>query len=207
MARLDRTDRAGRNIIRAWNRPERESTEGKHGTKAESEGQAENIGVRDSETVHSMVCNQFWAQVGMAWRAANYGSGAKIPMLKILPSPLADEQQGFLQDAAKALITDRNTGPVFQDYIDKPKLLDRTEVPRVSEEEAQKAKTQREEDAKAMLQMQSEFTKSAQEGIVPEGKGPPPDRAKQMGLPTKSALELVALAKARTRRYAGNGRH
>lgn len=140
-AHLRRVESSHRNIIRGWGRPERESTEGKHGTKAESESQSERIGIRDCELVHAEKCRQWDRQVGAGrtgvWRLTNYGPDS--PILRTVPTPLADEQQEFLQKLQIALATDTRTGPDYGINIDKRGLLAKTEVPLLPQDQVDKA--------------------------------------------------------------------
>lgn len=196
---LERLDHTYKNIIRAWKHPERESTEGKHGTKAESKGQAQDIGVRDCEATHQMICSQWDAQQMAYWRLTNYVSkyGVKnTPKLKTVAAPLADQQQEFLQEVADALITDRNTGPVTQTYINVPKLLEKVEIPQVSEEEQQEAQEKLDEQSQ---QKNDAMAQSASDGKVAASA----DRFDQMGL-----VKANAIARIRARYPVnGNGRH
>lgn len=197
-AGIQRLDYRNQQIFFAYRRPPREAQEGKHGTNAESKSQAENVGVRDSEQVHQDRCTEFWNQVGKTWVKANYGEGPKIPVLKIQAAPLADQQQGFLQESVISLLTDRMTGPQIQDHIDQRKLLDDVEIPMVDEDTAAQNKTDREAQ---------EAAQNAPQQANPAGQPQPainPDRAAQMGVEPANARAV------RLRRKAGmngNGKH
>lgn len=142
LAHLARLDMSDRNIVRAFGRPERESTEGKHGTKAES-GVHGAIGTTDSERLHSNVCQQWDAQILETWRITNYGKDS--PLLKTMPAPLSDPEQEFLQEVTNTLLSDRMTGPDVAVQIDKPALLSRVEVPTLKGAELKKAITDQQE--------------------------------------------------------------
>lgn len=124
---IKRSDTCDKNIIRAFFHPERESTEGEHGTKAEAGVHNQSIGVLDCEATHASLCQQWDDGPTAAWVMARWGKRA--PRLRLTPAPLADAQQEFLQGVTNTLFADRNTGPITQQYVDVPKLLERTEVP------------------------------------------------------------------------------
>lgn len=138
---LDRLDMCNRDMIRAWHRPERELTEGKHGTKAESETQGA-IGTTDTELVHSRICRQWDQQVTRRWQLTNFPNSEGI-VIRTKPAPLSDPQQVFLQKMAEVLATDTNTGPEFLDNIDPRALAVRTEMPVVDEKTAAANKVER----------------------------------------------------------------
>src|ERR1700733_1653719 len=168
-AERSRLDHLDQQIMYAYGRPPRESTEGQHGTKAEAESHAENIGIRDSETVHQERCDEYWNQVGMVWRRANYGDDDKTPVLRIEAAPLADEQQSFLQEGVISLLTDRMTGPEFLDHIGQRDLLGKVEMPMVDEETAKKNKAAR------IAQQQSQNPPGGSGDVPPNGDNPDVD--------------------------------
>lgn len=140
-ASTDRIDKCDRNMIRAYHRPERESTEGKNGNKAESSVVGQ-LGVMDTELVHDSQIRQMDAQLMKYWKAASF-KGAENIILRTVPAPLSDPQQEFLQKFAEVLATDTNTGPSMLDNIDTRGLLVRVEAPVVSQEDAQKSAADR----------------------------------------------------------------
>jgi hypothetical protein len=189
LSMLSRLDHCYKNMIRSWLHPERESTEGKFGTKAESGTQGQAIGVRDCEATHARLCQQWDDQVTATWRLTNYSKDA--PTIKCVAAPLADQQQEFLQGVADALIVDRNTGPLTQTYINKPKLLERVEIPQNTPEEQQV------EEAEIKAQQQQEQqTQQANQKVSASA-----DRFEQMG------IDKTAVMARLSRRVNGNGRH
>jgi hypothetical protein len=148
LAHLARIASQDRDIFRAWHRPEREATEGQHGTKAESETQGE-IGTTDSELVASMILGQFNQQVMDRYLVTNYGPDA-AGTLYVKQAPLSDPQQVFLQDLAKVIA--QNTGPAGElllQMLDKRGLLNRTEAPVLSDEDMAKEQAKQEAAQKA----------------------------------------------------------
>jgi len=136
MAHLERIDKLDTKIMRSYCRPEREAMEGQHGTKAEA-GTQGAIGTLDSEFIASQAMQQYNRQVLSRWAVTNFGADA-AEVVGLVQAPLSDPQQQFLQDFAKALAQDTNTGQDFQANVDQRALLDRVEVPMVSKDDAQK---------------------------------------------------------------------
>jgi hypothetical protein len=128
IARLDRLDKE---IFRAWHRPEREAMEGLHGTKAEA-GVHGQVGITDSEKVHSDFLRQFNKQVVNRFLVTNWGPDA-ADTIYFKPAPLADPQQTFKQDVATALLNSPTAGPQMQANVDGRRLLKETEVPLLPE--------------------------------------------------------------------------
>lgn len=131
LAAIARLDRLDKEIFRAWHRPEREAMEGLHGTKAEA-GVHGQVGITDSEKVHSDFLRQFNKQVLNRFLVTNFGPDA-ADTIYFKAAPLVDAQQTFKQDVAKALLGSPTAGPQMQANVDGRRLLKDTEVPLLPE--------------------------------------------------------------------------
>lgn len=145
-AHMKRMDQLDRNMIRAWHRPEREGTEGQHGTKAEAGAHAQ-VGITDSELLHQSICEQWDAQVVAAFVRTNFGE-QWVGCHQTTPAPLADTQQDFLQKLYIAISSGQNPDPEILASIDNRALGERVEIPLLSEEDtAAKVQQQKEDQA------------------------------------------------------------
>lgn len=149
-AHLDRLDRLDRSIIRAWCRPEREATEAEHGSRADSQSHGQ-VGITDSELVHSNICEQWDEQVTRRWELTNYGH-EWVGTLKANPAQLSDPQQEFYQKLYLQLVADPDTGQDTALDIDERALAGKTELPLRDPEEVKK-------DRAALADQNAEKTK------------------------------------------------
>lgn len=147
MAQLARADRCDRDIMRSWHRPEREATEGQHGTKAEA-GAHGQVGITDTELLHAMYCDQWDRQVTRRWELTNYGAAA-VGTLRTKPAPLADAQQAFLQRVWEDIISGQMPDAEALASINVRALGDRVEVPMLDEGATAAKLKQKKEDAAA----------------------------------------------------------
>ncbi len=131
VASIQRLDRLDKEIFRAWSRPEREAMEGEHGTKAEA-GVHGQVGITDSEKVHSDFLRQFNRQVVNRFLVTNFGPDA-ADSIYFKPTPLADAAQGFKQQIAAALMASPTEGPAVAANLDKRRLMKDTELPLLPE--------------------------------------------------------------------------
>lgn len=146
-AHLKRLDRLDASMMQAWRRPVREAMQAQHGAKNEGVAQGQ-IAITDTEQIHADRCKQWDKQVTDRWLVARWPN-AKPGMIRTKPAPLSDPQQMFLQQAAVALLANTSpTGQEFVDSIDPRGLADRTEIPLLSVEDAQK-KTEERQQAEA----------------------------------------------------------
>lgn len=120
-------------IVRAYLHPEREAMEGQHGTKAEA-GVHGQVGVTDCELVGASLYDQFNQQTYNRYLVTNEGPQAAGTRYWKM-SPLADPQQTFLQDVAKALFASPTTGPTLEARADLAALLKRVEMPQKPEDQ------------------------------------------------------------------------
>lgn len=118
-------------IVRAYQRPEREAMEGRNGTKAEAGVQGQ-VGVKDSELVGASLYDQFNKQTFNRYLATNYGAAAVDSMYWKM-APLADPQQEYKQAVTQALLASPTAGPQLQANVDGRRLLKETELPLVPE--------------------------------------------------------------------------
>jgi hypothetical protein len=178
LAQIARLADLQKDIMRAWHRPERESMEGQHGTKAEA-GTHGAIGTTDSELVHTDRCEQLSEQPLCRYVDANCPTPPEKRgwYLYIKPAPLSDPQQQFLQDVAKQLFTTPQTAQEMATYPDKRQLLERVEIPLRPQEEvdADIAEQEAEKQAAAdqmqkQLQGQPNTDGGAADGYPPNGK-------------------------------------
>jgi hypothetical protein len=135
LANIARLGRLDKEILRAYHRPEREATEGEHGTKAEA-GVHGQVGITDSELVHTDFLTQFNEQTFNRYLVTNRGPDAAGSMYW-KPSPLADPQQKFLQEVAKLLYANPAEGPTMVAHTDRRALLERLEMPLLDPSEVQ----------------------------------------------------------------------
>ena len=135
LAQLERGDQCDRDVIRAWCRPEREATEGKHGNKAEA-GVVGQIGIADSEMLHGMFVGQWDAQITRTWELTNFGP-KMVGTLRTKPAPLADLQQDFLQKAWLQVTGGTSPDPEALAMINVRALANRVEVPALDEKTTQ----------------------------------------------------------------------
>jgi hypothetical protein len=125
LACLSVLDARDTRIIRSYGRPERESTEGKHGTKAEA-GIHGQIGVLDCEKVHAELVRDFNRQTWRTCLLTNFGD-KYVDRLYWKPTPLADDSKTFLQTAALAMLA--APGDPLPAQVDRKALLQKVELP------------------------------------------------------------------------------
>lgn len=131
LAAISRLDRLDKEIVRAYNRPEREGMEGKFGTKAES-GVQGAIGTLDSEGIHTDWLGQHDNQTLDRFAVTNFGPEEKGKYY-FKPAPLADPQQLFLQAVVEIILGNQQAAKSLLERIDRDALFRRTEVPLLPE--------------------------------------------------------------------------
>jgi DNA topoisomerase-1 len=179
---------------RAWSRPERESTESAHGSKADSSSAAD-LGTSDSEAVANERMREFNKQVLDRWAITNFGPDA-AGIVGIKQGPLADPKQDFLQKQSIAITSDATTGPGYQANFDQRALAERVGIPLVSEEDAQKVIDKQEQDkADAQKQqMDAMKAKAGQNGAPPQNGNPAANGNGRMKLSADEAEEREEIA-------------
>lgn len=190
MAHLHRIERLNTDIIRAWHRPEREATEGHHGTKAEAQAHGQ-VGITDSERVGNQFIRQFNQQITDRWLVTNFGPKAKGTLV-VQMAPLSDPQQQYLQEVTKSLIVDTATGPDLQANVDNRALLDATGVPMVSKEEADKAIAEQQQQKQANAQQMQASSGNAEPPM--SGNGKPKQNGDRLKLDASGAKAVHSAA-------------
>lgn len=120
-------------LCSAWGVPERAVMESEHGSRADAEAHSDVV-LCISENFHATACSQWDEQITRRWLEANFPD-TKVK-IRTVPSPLSDPQQAFLQEFAKTLASSTNVDPEIRANADIRKLMERIEVPVVSEDEA-----------------------------------------------------------------------
>jgi hypothetical protein len=132
LAAIARLDRLDKEIVRAYNRPEREGMQGTHGTQAEA-GVQGAIGTLDSEGIHADWLSHINKQAVNRMLVTNFGPEA-ADTIYFKPAPLADPQQTFLQEVVKALYANPSEGPMVVANTDRRALMKRVEIPMLPED-------------------------------------------------------------------------
>lgn len=193
-AHLARTAALKTDCQRAWSRPERESSESKHGSKADSESAAD-LGTSDSEAVAAERMREFNTQIFDRWAVTNFGPNA-AGICGLKQSPLSDPKQDFLQKQSIAITSDQTTGPGYQANFDQRALAERVGIPLVSEEEAQQviAKQQEEKDSQAQQHAQAMEAIKAKGATGQDDEQPAPAGNGKMRLSADAADEQEDIA-------------
>lgn len=114
-------------IMHAFCRPEREATEGDHGTKAEA-GIHGQIGVTDSDLMHADYCKAIEDGPANNLLVRNFGEDAR-GSLCLEPSPIQDAAKQYLSGLLDGLLTNPQNSQDFYKKLGKTKTAADLDIP------------------------------------------------------------------------------
>jgi hypothetical protein len=114
-------------IVRAYHRPERESMEAEHGSRADSTTHGQ-VGITDSELLHADILTQFNEQTFNRFLVTNWGPDAADGMYW-KASPLADPQRELFEKVLLQTLADPVHGPSYEAHIDRRAFMQKSEMP------------------------------------------------------------------------------
>lgn len=146
--RLDYLDKV---MVRGIHMPERSILEGTHGTKAEA-GEHKTAALTNLELAAAFVTDEVNRQIVDPLLARNFGEGAR-GLVRLESAPILDEKLSFLRDLMQALVKDPSGFVDLFGMVDTTALFDRLGIPRLPEEEVNRAVAEKQDVARAMKEL------------------------------------------------------